>query len=381
MPSQLAILYLVSLLMDMSVAGLFFAISRRAAELGASAGALGLLGSAWLGPYLIVSLLAGRLSDRWGRRNVALIGPVITGAITIACAYTTAVKPLLLLTTCFGLGLGFFWPSIMAWVSDGVTGRALQTRLTRFGVAWNVGLFLGFGLTGWVFRRWPLLAFGIPALCMIVILLLLLLPAKAPADRPLTAPPAQPPAGRGFRKTAWLANFAVQLATGGVAAIFPQLATHLGIASDAHGGLLAIGRIAALVMILVLQALTFWRARLWPIWAAQLLGVVAIIGVGGTSSAGFFVAAFIVMGALTGYSYQASIFFTLDEMTEKGKGSGVHEAFLAGGMLTGPLLGGWAGNHFGIRAPYFFCAAALLMGVGVQAAVAGWRRREYVQRQ
>jgi hypothetical protein len=35
--SQVHILYLVSLLMDMSVAGVTFAISRRAAELGASA--------------------------------------------------------------------------------------------------------------------------------------------------------------------------------------------------------------------------------------------------------------------------------------------------------------------------------------------------------
>ena len=381
MPGQLTILYLVALLMDMSVAGLFFAISRRAAELGASAGALGLLGAAWLGPYMIVSLLAGRLSDRWGRRNVALIGPVITCAITIACAHTTAIKPLLILTTCFGFGLGFYWPAIMAWISDGVTGRALQTRLTRFGVAWNVGLFLGFALTGWVFRRWPLLAFSIPALCMIVILLLLLLPARGPEDRRLTEPPLQPPAGRGFRQTAWLANFFVQLATGGVAAIFPQLATHLGIPSDAHGGLLAVGRVAALVMIIVLQIATFWRARLWPLWLAQLLGVVAAAVVGVTDATWLFIVAFIVMGALTGFSYQASIFFTLEEMNEKGKGSGVHEAFLAGGMLAGPLLAGWAGNHYGRRAPYFVCAAALVIGLALQVAVARWRQRAYVARQ
>ena len=49
--NQLQILYLVSLLMDMSVAGVTFAISRRAAELGASASELGWLGAVWIGIY------------------------------------------------------------------------------------------------------------------------------------------------------------------------------------------------------------------------------------------------------------------------------------------------------------------------------------------
>ena len=49
--SQLQILYFVSLLMDLSVAGVTFAFSRRAAELGASAAQLGWLGAVWIGVY------------------------------------------------------------------------------------------------------------------------------------------------------------------------------------------------------------------------------------------------------------------------------------------------------------------------------------------
>jgi MFS family permease len=59
----------------------------------------------------------------------------------------------------------------------------------------------------------------------------------------------------------------------------------------------------------------------------------------------------------------------------------LHEAFLAGGMLLGPLLAGWAGNHFGLRAPYLVCAIALLVGVALQLLVVIRQRRAYGARQ
>jgi len=381
MPNQLYILYAVSLLMDMAVAGVVFSVGRRAAELGASAGALGMLGATWLAPYAVMSLISGRLSDRWGRRRVALIGPVLTGAMTLACAATTNVNLLIGLTAVFGLGLGFFWPPVIAWISDGAVGRSLHARLTRFGVAWNIGLFLGFGMTGWVFQRWPGMAFYIPAAVLALIFVLLCVPASPAQDDPLTelsAATETVPAGRGFRKTAWLANFGVRMTNAGVAAIFPQLATHLSIAPDTHGGLLALSNAAALGMIVALQCSVYWHSRLWPLWLAQLLGVLAAATVGIAGQVWLFLAAFVVMGAVGGYSYQASIFFTLQEMTEKGKGSGLHEAFLALGMLTGPLLAGGAGNLVGLRAPYFVCATALLMVILAQVAVVILRRHEYV---
>jgi len=367
--------------MDLSVAGLIFAISRRAAELGASAGALGLLGATWPVPYIIASLVSGRLSDRVGRRNIALIGSVVACIITFACARTTNIPLLIGLTAVFGLGIGFFWPPVIAWISDGPRGAALHKRLTQFGVAWNIGLLCGFALTGWVFRRWPQLAFDIPTFGLGVIIILLLLPARphhTKEENTFELPAV--PAGRGFRKSAWMANFGVRLANAGVAAIFPQLATRLGIAADAHGGLLAVMNATAMLMIAAMQVLTFWHVRLWPLWLAQAVCAVTAVAIGLTNTMGLLLAAFAVMGVVSGYSYQASIYFTLQEMTEKGKGSGLHEAFLAGGLLTGPLLAGWAGNAFGLRAPYFFCAAALLVIIAVQVVVVILKRREYLPR-
>ncbi|MCX7886256.1 MAG: MFS transporter [Verrucomicrobiae bacterium] len=378
MLNQLHILYAVSLLMDMAVAGLMFAISRRAAELGASAAALGLLGATWQVFYVAASLISGRLSVRVGRRNLAVVATVVTGVIALLCGQTTKVGLLVVLTAMFGFGLGFFWPPVIAWVGDGASGAQLHRRLTWFGIAWNIGLLLGFALTGWVFRRWLQLAFDIPTVALSLIALLLLLPARQhhqPVHNPVSASTAH--VGAGFRRTAWLANFGVRVVVAGVAALFPQLATQLGIPADAHGGLLAVVNATAIVVIVAMELLVFWRTRLWPLWLVQALCALAAATIGLGHSATSFLPAFAVIGLAAGYSYQASIFFTLEEMTEKGKGSGVHEAFLAGGLFVGPLLAGWAGNQFGLRAPYFCCAATLLAIMAAQIAVVILQRREY----
>jgi MFS family permease len=375
--SQLQILYFVSLLMDLSVAGVTFAISRRAAELGASASQLGWLGAVWIGVYAMVALVTGRYSDRVGRRQLAFVGCLIAGSMAFVCSLTTQIGWLLLFSAIFGSGLACFWPAIIAWLGEGLSGHKLAVRLTAFGVAWNLGLLLGFMLSGVLFKHGPKLAFYASAGSILLIAILLLLPIKQSGnDNEFTdtGPAPHIPKGRGFRKTAWLANFATNFALAGTTALFPQLAMHVGISADVHGALLAAGRGAALVAFVALQLLAFWRTRLWPLWVAQLICVASLVWIGLANTTWMFAAAWIVGGAVSGYAYQASIYFTLEEMNEKGKGSGFHEAIIGSGMFVGPVLAGWVGTHHSLRAPYFFCASVLVLLIVAQMALV-WIRR------
>ena len=375
--SQLQILYLVSLLMDMSVAAVTFAISRRAAELGATAPQLGWLGAVWIGVYAMFALATGRFSDRVGRRKLAIIGCLIAASMALICSLTTQIIWLLVFSAIFGGGLSCFWPSIIAWLGEGLSGHKLASRLTTFGVAWNIGLLLGFVLSGALFKHGPQLAFYASSGSILLIVVLLLLPTRQPTSDEAAidnTPVAHIPKGRGFRKTAWLANFATNFALAGTGALFPQLATHLGIGADVHGALLAAGRGAALVAFVALQLLLFWRTRLWPLWVAQLVCAASLVWIGLANTTWMFAAAWILGGAVSGYSYQASIYFTLEEMSEKGKGSGFHEAVVGSGMFVGPMLAGWVGSHHSLRTPYFFCAAVLVLLIVAQMALV-WIRR------
>ena len=119
----------------------------------------------------------------------------------------------------------------------------------------------------------------------------------------------------------------------------------------------------------------FWRTRLWPLWIAQAVGAAGILAIAAGNSTGMFALSWIVTGAVSGYAYQASILFTLEEITEKGKGSGFHEAIVGSGMFFGPLFAGWVGHNHSLRTPYFFCACALMIGVALQIATVAFRRR------
>ena len=375
---QRHIIYLAALLMDMAVAGVSFAVTRRAAELGASSGELGLLGAAWIGTYALCALVAGRVSDRFGRQTVARFGCAVAAAMAMACAFTTRVGVLALLMSVFGAGLAGFWPTAIAWLSEGA-GGSLNSRLSRFSVAWNLGLIIGFAETGLVFKRWPTATFFVAAGLIALTMVVLSLPARKPNDTDgPTIRPDHVPAGRGFRKTAWLANFALSLTGAGAGAMFPKLATTLGIRADVHGLLFASGRGAALLVFLVLPALQFWRTRLWPLWVAQAIAAVSLAGIGLANAPWAFALAFAVSGAVSGYTYQASVFFTMEEMTEKGKGGGLHEAVLGLGMALGPLLAGWVGQHYSLRSPYFFCSGVLVALIAAQMVLVFVRRRARV---
>jgi len=380
--SQLQILYLVSLLMDMSVAGMSFAITRRAAELGASASVLGWLAAVWIGVYGALALVTGHVSDRVDRRKLAVGGCLVASGMTLLCSFTTRVAWLLVFSAGVGAGIACFWPTIIAWLGEGLSGAHLAKRFTTFGVVWNAGLLLGYGCTGVIFEHGPQWAFYASAGVIVVIAAVLLLPPRAQRSTPaaserstLHAERSAIPQGRGFRKTAWLSLFATNFALNGTSAMFPRLATHLGIGADVHGSLLAAGRGAALAAFVALHLLTFWRTRLWPLWIAQLCCAASIVWIGFAQLTWMFAAAWIIGGAMSGYAYQASIYFTLEEMAEKGKGSGVHEAMIGSGMFFGPMLAGWVGNHHGLRAPYFFCAATLATLVGAQMLLVLVRRK------
>jgi MFS family permease len=256
-------------------------------------------------------------------------------------------------------------------------------RLTIFGVAWNIGLLSGFAMSGVLYAYGSRLAFYVSTSAIVLIAILLVVPERnvvvasvpdALDDAAGTAATA-PPKGRGFRKTAWLASFATNFALAGTAALFPQLATHLGINAAVHGGLLAAGRGAALLAFIALQLVVFWRTRLWPLWIAQLGCAASLVWIGFANATWMFAAAWIIGGLASGYSYLASVFFTLEEMTERGKGSGFHEAIVGSGMFFGPMLAGAVGNHHSLRVPYFFCATVQAALVVLQMLLAWLRRR------
>jgi hypothetical protein len=111
-----------------------------------------------------------------------------------------------------------------------------------------------------------------------------------------------------------------------------------------------------------------WSAR--RLWLPQGLGLAAIglIPLCGTLWPLLFLAPLI--GLACGVSYAASIFYSLEATSGRGRYAGIHEGLIGAGGFLPPLLAGLLVQAgLGLAVPYFLAAAllggALLLQMGL----------------
>lgn len=117
-----------------------------AASLGLTNLQLGLLGSAQYIGVLAFVLLAGHLSDLFGRRIVLLAGLLVFTAFTWLIGFASGFPEAFVLRLVSGAGEGIFWPVAMAAVADHFAGSK-GLALGLFYVGFDVGSVAG-NLTG-----------------------------------------------------------------------------------------------------------------------------------------------------------------------------------------------------------------------------------------
>ncbi|MBU0610042.1 MAG: hypothetical protein KKI08_19310, partial [Armatimonadetes bacterium] len=92
-----------------------------------------------------------------------------------------------------------------------------------------------------------------------------------------------------------------------------------------------------------------------------------------TSSAAVFAVGFAFVGGALGVSYMCGITYALQAGPEgRGKRAGLHEGIMGLGLVSGPLLGGLAGQYVNLHAP--FVVGAGMFAAGLVAMLILWRR-------
>jgi MFS family permease len=104
---------------------------------------------------LVVRFMAGRWSDRFGRKKIALLGSMFLCMSMIALAFTTEIYMYSLSSVLFGVGFGLISPSIFAWAADlslpGYKGKAVGTLF----IFLEIGIITGSSVTGLLYNNDP----------------------------------------------------------------------------------------------------------------------------------------------------------------------------------------------------------------------------------
>jgi MFS family permease len=111
----------------------------------------GLFYTCYTGASLVVRLVAGRTSDRYGRVPVLIGSSLVIVAALVVLALAQSAPLFLAGAVLFGLGTGLNSPTLYAWTVDlshpERRGRAVATMY----IALEVGIGLGALLAGWVY--------------------------------------------------------------------------------------------------------------------------------------------------------------------------------------------------------------------------------------
>lgn len=112
--------------------------------LGESDAWAGVILAFYAGGNMIAILVAGRLSDTYGRRPILLPGLAIAAASTLTLGYSPNLAVAVALTTIAGIGSGLFAPTHQAALGDVLgTSQRGGSALAAYGMASDLGAVIG----------------------------------------------------------------------------------------------------------------------------------------------------------------------------------------------------------------------------------------------
>jgi hypothetical protein len=150
---------------------------------------------------------------------------------------------------------------------------------------------------------------------------------------------------------------------------YPNWLVEIGRNEALFGSYLGLIFGAQTVSFAVLARFTGWRYRSAPLLGCQVPLVAVLLILPRLSSPLAILATAPWVGLGLGASYFASLFYSVQDPSRRGRHAGIHEALLGIGSMALPVVGGWVAVSTGrLDAPYLAAAGIGVAGLLVQ----GW---------
>ena len=309
---------------------------------------LGLIGTIIQATYTIVCILTGRLSDRFGSRALYLPGAAIVSLVALPVIYfSDSLGDLYLAAPILGVGLGFYWAPLEREMGETSNPGNLWKTAGTFNCVWALGICLGsYGgpeLYNWLsFEAGTILLLALSGLA-----LFLLLPPLRIEPRPETTGKTETievgASSRRLLLVAWVANFSAYFAINGITNQLPYLGERHPEIGLGMVGLLALSiNLARFGGFFTLRRLNGWNYSPAWLFLFQLLAATSLLLLSGTNSLAHYFILLPLLGIFCSMSYSLSFYYGLAASSRAGRNSGLHEAVLSLGLMSGPLACGTA---------------------------------------
>ncbi|WP_300610837.1 MFS transporter [Corynebacterium sp.] len=141
--------------------------------------------------FAVPLLVTGRLGDRYGPKNVYIVGMVIFTLSSLACSYSATIEWLILSRAVQGLGAALLTPQTMSVINRVFPrekrGAALGVWGAVAGLSTMLGPILGGVITSSLNWHWIFLV-NVPIGIVSIVLVALWVPPFEPTDKPIDGP-------------------------------------------------------------------------------------------------------------------------------------------------------------------------------------------------
>jgi len=342
---------------------------------GLAPGVVGWFAATWLicyvGGCLLLRLVIGRLKPRY----CMLASTASMAALVLAVLLSPNIPLSFFLYGAYGLALSLFWPPLMGWISFGMEGRELGRAMARLTIVGTVGIVLGPFLAGILSEVAP----ALPVICAVILYsLTMVLISGASLFLPRIRGDSQDDANSGgdtqmagrstmLRYPAWIGLFGTCVVLGLVLNIFPMYARiDLGIDKGTVGILLLTRALGAGLGYVLMGRISFWHFKPVPMISGVAAVALAILLLPWIKSVILLLLLMFSLGPLHAVAFSYSFFHGATGSDKRSQRMAIHEALLAGGIITGSTVGGMLYQRFPMVTVSLVCAALVVIIIAIQ---------------
>ncbi|RUL49566.1 MULTISPECIES: MFS transporter [Lysinibacillus] len=343
-------------------------------EMNLSGSVMGYMVAAFAIAQLIVSPIAGKWADKYGRKIMIILGLIIFSISEILFGLGTIVEVLFISRILGGVSGAFIMPAVTAFIADITTEKQRSKALGYMSAAINTGFIIGPGIGGLLAGFGPRIPFFAAAVLAAIAVIISFIFLKEPQRQSIettsekATPQLKPGLGRIFAPIyifAFLLLFFSSFSLASFESLFSLFVDHkfqftpTDIAILVTGG----GLIGAIAQVLLFDHLTRYfgeiKVTLFSfIISALLVFTMTIVNSYWTvmiTSCIVFVGFDLIRPAITSY---------LSKVAENEQGfiGGMNSMFTSLGNIFGPVIGGILFD-INFNFPYYFATLILLVGI------------------